>query len=80
MEKEEIIALAQEMGFVLEYDGFSWKETSADSLPRPRFMRFVLQNGSGSKKTWVWTWHADSTDAENVARGEEIAWNACLSS
>ena len=51
MNKEQIISLAESMGFDLEYDRFYEKLHPADAYPYPAHMIFVHKNDPGEKKS-----------------------------
>lgn len=71
MKKDEIIKLAESMGFKLDYDKFDDKEYPGDSN-NLRYLRFVSNDDSLDEKDLRWIWFKDSEDKENIIRGKVI--------
>jgi hypothetical protein len=71
MNKQEIIQLAESMGFKFDYDKFDDKEYLGDSNGL-RYLRFVSTDDSLDEKDLRWIWFKDSEDKENIIRGKVI--------
>jgi len=72
MNKEQIISLAESMGFDLEYDRFYDSLHPADKYPYPAHMVFVHKDDPKGKKVTKWVWYKDETDKENIDNGKII--------
>lgn len=72
MNKEQIISLAESMGFDLEYDRFYDKLHPADAYPYPAHMVFVHKDNPRGEKVTKWVWYKDETDEENIANGKIV--------
>lgn len=71
MNKQEIIILAESMGFVLDYDKFDDKEYPGDSS-NLRFLRFVSPEEDLDERGLRWIWYKHFTDLENIEEGEHV--------
>jgi len=69
MNKQEIITLAQSMGFKLDYDRFDDKEYQGVANPDLKFLRFVSQDDSLDEKDLRWIWYKKDTDEDNIYTG-----------
>ena len=68
MEKQEIIELAQSLGFVLDYDKYDDIEYPGDSN-NLRYLRFVSNNDELDEKELRWIWYKNDSDEDNCKRG-----------
>lgn len=66
--KEEIINLANSMGFKLDYDKYDDKEYPGDSN-NLRFLRFVSKEDNLDEKDLRWIWYKDDNYENNLNRG-----------
>ena len=71
MNKEEIIQLANTMGFILQYDKYDDKEYPGDSN-NLRYLRFVCPNPLLDEKDLRWIWYKEDSDENNIERGQYI--------
>lgn len=72
MEKEEIITLANSMGFLLDYDKFDDKDYSGVANLDLRFLRFITDKENLDEKELRWIWYKDDSDDTNIRRGKRI--------
>ena len=68
MEKQEIIKLAQSLGFVLDYDKFDDKEHPVDST-NLRYLRFESNDKELDEKDLRWIWYKNDSYEDNYKRG-----------
>lgn len=68
MDKQEIIQLAESMGFKLNYDKFDDKEYPGDSNVL-RYLRFVSKDDNLDEKDLRWIWYKEDSNQDNIARG-----------
>lgn len=67
MNKQEIIAIVEAMGFELDYDQLD--------EPMKQWMRFVLKD-SLDEPDLRWIWYKDESDTFNMRRGGNILFKA----
>lgn len=72
MTKQEIISLAESMGFQLEYDKFYDSLHPADRYPYPAHMVFIHKDGAEGKKAIKWVWYKSEENESNIATGQAI--------
>jgi len=70
MNKQEIIQLAESMGFKLDYD--KWNNPDKGEFSNGDWLRFVSIDDSLDEKDLRWIWFKDSEDKENIIRGKVI--------
>jgi len=68
MEKQEIIEVAKNLNFVLDYDKFDDKEYPGDSN-NLRYLRFVSNDNELDEKDLRWIWYKNDSDKDNLNRG-----------
>lgn len=68
MEKNEIIEVAKNMNFVLDYDKFDDKEYPGDSN-NLRYLRFISNDDELDEKDLRWIWYKNDSDKDNLNRG-----------
>ena len=68
MEKQEIIEVAKNLNFVLDYDKFDDKEYPGDSN-NLRYLRFVSNDDELDEKDLRWIWYKNDSDKDNLNRG-----------
>lgn len=73
MTKQEIITLAESMGFILNYDKYDDKEYPGDSHGF-KFLRFVHPDKELDEPDLRWIWYKEDGDEDNRWRGVHI-WN-----
>lgn len=71
MEKQEIIKVAEQMGFQLDYDKFDDKEYPGDSNGL-RYLRFISQDEKLDEKDLRWIWYKNDSTKDNIIRGRHI--------
>lgn len=71
MNKEEIISLAESMGFVLDYDKFDDKVYPGDSN-NLRFLRFTSPEEDLDERGLRWIWYKDVEQNKNIEQGKYI--------
>lgn len=72
MKKDEIIALANDMGFMLNYDRFDDIEYKGVANSDLRFLRFVTNKEGLDEKDLRWIWYKEDSDEDNILRGKHI--------
>lgn len=72
MKKEEIILLAESMGFEFEYDRFDYGSNFVDVYRYNKFMRFVSKDKTETGEKLVWNWYKDESDEDNINRGKYL--------
>lgn len=72
MKKEEIITLANDMGFLLDYDRFDDKDYPGVANPDLRFLRFITDKENLDERELRWIWYKDDSDDTNIRRGKRI--------
>lgn len=68
MNKNEIIKVASDMGFKLDYDRSEGKGPG-NSFDNTKYMRFVSIDDNLDEKYLRWIWYMDDKWVENVDRG-----------
>ena len=71
MNKKQIVALAESMGFKLDCDRFDNKEYPGDSN-NLRYLRFVSIDDSLDEKDLRWIWYKEGSNEDNINRGKHI--------
>ena len=69
MSKEDIIKLAESMGFILDYDKFDDKGYPIGSS-KFRYLRFISNDKSLDELALRWIWYRDIPDEDNISNGE----------
>jgi hypothetical protein len=72
MNKQEIVQLAESMGFKLDYDRFDDKEYPGVANTDLKFLRFVSTDDSLDEKDLRWIWYKNVNDKINIKRGKVI--------
>lgn len=72
MKKEEIITLANSMGFLLDYDRFDDKDYPGVANPDLRFMRFISYSDELDERDLRWIWYKEDSDEDNIRIGKKI--------
>jgi hypothetical protein len=70
MKKQEIIQLAESMGFKLDYD--KWNNPDKGEFSNGDWLRFVSNNDSLDEKNLRWIWFKDDNDETNIKIGKHI--------
>jgi hypothetical protein len=65
MKKQEIIQLAESLGFKFDYE-------KIEPSPLGYWIRFVSQDDSLDEKDLRWIWYLNDPDEENIKRGKYI--------
>lgn len=71
MKKEEIILVAESMGFKLDHDKYDDKIYPGDSTGL-RYLRFVSIDDSLDEKDLRWIWYKDDSYEDNINIGKHI--------
>jgi hypothetical protein len=71
LSKQEIIQIAESMGFKLDYDKFDDKEYPGDSN-NLRYLRFVSIEDDLDEKELRWIWYKKDSNQDNMQRGMHI--------
>lgn len=71
MNKEEIIQLAESMGFILQYDKYDDKKYPGESTDL-RYLRFICPDPLLDEPDLRWIWYKHVNDDTNIANGEHI--------
>ena len=71
MNKQEIISLAESLGFVLDNDKYDDKTYSGESN-NLRYLRFVSAESGLDEKDLRWIWYKEDSDEDNLNRGRYI--------
>ena len=71
MNKEEIIQLAEYMGFILQYDKYDDIEYPGDPS-NLRYLRFVCPDPLLDEPDLRWIWYKHASDNVNIANGKLI--------
>lgn len=71
MNKQEIIQLAESMGFKLDYDKFDDKEYPGDSN-NLKYLRFISTDDFLDEKDLRWIWFKVWTKELNIQNGQNI--------
>lgn len=71
MNKQEIITLAESLGFVLDYDKYDDKIYPGESNSL-RYLRFVSAESELDEKDLRWVWYKEDLDEDNLVRGRYI--------
>jgi hypothetical protein len=72
MNKEEIVKLAESMGFKLDYDRFDDKEYLGVANNSLRFIRFISPDKTLDEPDLRWIWYKDEDYESNVNRGHYV--------
>lgn len=72
MNKEEIIVLAESMGFVLDYDRYDEKDYPGVANNSLRFLRFNSSEEDLDERELRWIWYKHFSDADNIEQGKYI--------
>lgn len=73
MNKQEIITLAESLGFVLDYDKYDDKVYSGESN-NLRYLRFISTEPKLDEKDLRWIWYKEDLDEDNLAIGKYIKY------
>lgn len=70
MNKNEIIKLANSMGFLLDYD--KWNNPDKGEFSNGNWLRFVTDKEEIDEKILRWIWYKDDSYEDNINRGQHI--------
>jgi len=70
MTNNEIIELADSLGFDLDYDKSEIREDAGEF--DLRYMRFVSKDESLDEADLRWIWYMEDSDSDNINRGKYI--------
>lgn len=70
MNKEEIIKLADSLGFDLDYDKSELREDAGEY--EISYMRFTFKDESLDEPDLRWIWYMEDSDSDNINRGRGI--------
>ncbi len=70
MNKDQIISLAESMGFKLDYD--KWDNPDKGEFSNGDWLRFVSKDDSLDEPDLRWIWYKKNYDSDNIARGKKI--------
>jgi len=70
MTNDEIIKLADSLGFELDYDKSEIREDASEF--DLRYMRFVSKDESLDEPDLRWIWYMEDSDSDNINRGKHI--------
>ena len=68
MNKQEIITLAESLGFVLDLDRY---ESGSESTGL-KYLRFISPEPELDEKDLRWIWYKEDSDEDNIIRGKYI--------
>ena len=70
MNKEEIICLAESMGFKLDYD--KWENIDNSEFSNGEWLRFISIDDGLDERDLRWIWYKGYSDEQNTITGEYI--------
>lgn len=73
MNKQEIITLAESMGFVLDHDKYDEIQYPGESN-NLRYLRFVSTDKTLDEKDLRWIWYKEDSDEDNLVIGKHIKY------
>jgi len=70
LNKEQIISLAESIGFKLDYD--KWDNENKNEFSNGEWLRFISQDESLDERELRWIWYKEDSDEDNYERGQYI--------
>ena len=70
LNKEQIISLAESIGFKLDYD--KWYNPDTSEFSNGEWLRFISQDESLDERKLRWVWYKKDSDEDNYKRGQYI--------
>jgi hypothetical protein len=70
LNKEQIISLAESIGFKLDYD--KWENPDTSEFSNREWLRFISQDESLDERELRWIWYKEDSDEDNYKRGQYI--------
>jgi hypothetical protein len=70
LNKEQIISLAESIGFKLDYD--KWDNPDTNEFSNGKWLRFISQDESLDERELRWIWYKEDSDEDNYKRGQYI--------